>query len=68
MLLVDERLVAVERLLRETEPLLELRAVLEELFKMVKSMEFKPGTERRWVSSSFVRGPATVPVLVKGKQ
>ncbi|MFO0692733.1 MAG: cytochrome P450 [Polyangiales bacterium] len=47
---------------------LELRAVLEELFKMVKSMEFKPGTERRWVSSSFVRGPATVPVLVKGKQ
>jgi cytochrome P450 family 142 subfamily A polypeptide 1 len=47
---------------------LEIRAVLEEMFDMIERFEFKPGTEVEWVSSSFVRGPKTIPVLVKGKQ
>lgn len=47
---------------------MELRVTLEELFKRIERFEFKPGTEPRWVSSSFVRGPASIPVLVRGKK
>ena len=47
---------------------MELRVTLEELFKRIERFEFKPGTEPKWVSSSFVRGPASIPVVVVGKK
>jgi cytochrome P450 family 142 subfamily A polypeptide 1 len=39
---------------------LELRVTLEEVFRRLTNLRIKPGTEPRWVSSSFVRGPKEV--------
>ena len=34
----------------------------------IERFEFKPGTEPTWISSSFVRGPKTLPVLVHARK
>lgn len=43
---------------------LEMRAALEETFKKVERFEFQPGTTPQTISSSFVRGPQSIPVIV----
>lgn len=47
---------------------LEIKAALEETFKKIERFEFKPGTEQKWMSSSFVRGPSSIPVIVHGRK
>jgi cholest-4-en-3-one 26-monooxygenase len=43
---------------------LEMKAALEETFKKVERFEFQPGKSPTWMSSSFVRGPKSIPVIV----
>lgn len=47
---------------------LEIKAALEETFKKIERFEFKPGTEPTWLSSSFVRGPKSIPVIVHARK
>lgn len=47
---------------------LEIKAALEETFAKIERFEFKPGTKQTWLSSSFVRGPASIPVIVHGRK
>ena len=43
---------------------MELRVSLEEFVSRVKKLELDPNDPPRWVSSSFVRGPAHLPVIL----
>jgi cytochrome P450 family 142 subfamily A polypeptide 1 len=36
---------------------IELRVTLEQVLRQLQNLRVKPGTEPKWVSSSFVRGP-----------
>lgn len=47
---------------------LEMKAALEETFKKIERFEFKPGTHPTQIVSSFVRGPASIPVLVHARK
>ncbi len=47
---------------------LEMKAAFEETFKKIERFEFKPGTQPTAISSSFVRGPAKIPVIVHARK